>query len=103
MLLVNMQFILDRIKNRSTSLKNSDGADLMHAYYVPYCDIFRADKRTTDLLRKIHRITNLNNTTILKNTEELPQAIRKIACERGIKRRESYPSCGGIRSLWLAQ
>jgi hypothetical protein len=85
LLLVNMQFILDRIKNRGTKLKNSDGADLMHAYYVPYCDIFRADKRTTDLLRKVYRITNMNNTTVLKNPEELPQAIRKMACERGIK------------------
>ena len=85
LLLVNMQFILDRIKNRGTKLKNSDGADLMHAYYVPYCDIFRADKRTMDLLRKVYRITNMNNTTVLKNPEELPQAIRKMACERGIK------------------
>jgi hypothetical protein len=44
------QFVLERVRNKQLKIALSDGPDLWHASYAPYCDIIRVDKRTYDLI-----------------------------------------------------
>jgi hypothetical protein len=84
MLALTMQLFLDRIKDKNSRISLSDGADLMHSSYIPHCDIFRADKRTVDLANKLSRKISMADTVILKNPEELPQAIKNIVYKKNI-------------------
>lgn len=76
------QFILDRIRNKQLETYLTDGPDLLHASYAPYCDIIRLDKRTHDLIKKLPgNLTSKLNTCFLKRPEDLPEAIESKLSE----------------------
>lgn len=55
--------------------KPSDGADMVHALYIPYCNVWRGDKRT-GLLFKALGIKH--NTRTVHKLEELPTVIQSL-------------------------
>jgi hypothetical protein len=85
-----MQYFLDKMKDKYAKSSPSDGADIIHAAYAPYCDILRADKRIVEITNKISRFFNLKETMFLKNPEDLPQAIKEKARSRGFQPPVSY-------------
>jgi hypothetical protein len=52
----------------------SDGADIMHALTLPYCDLWRGDAYFSALLE---RHVESGDSKIIKKLEELPTAIRR--------------------------
>lgn len=55
--------------------RGSDGADLLHAVTLPYCDLWRGDAYFSDLLQK-HR--QPGDAMIISRLEELPTAIEQF-------------------------
>ena len=84
------QLYLDKVTGARAKVSTTDGPDIYHLGYSPYCDIFRADKRTTDMYNKIKRYTQIGDTKILSKIEELPDEIMKLAYERGVSK-ETIP------------
>lgn len=85
MIILLMQYFLDKAKDSQSKPFSSDAADLLHSSYAPYCDIFRADKRIVELVSKASKFITLEETIFLKNSEELPQSIIEKANSRGIQ------------------
>jgi len=72
-----IKFIFEKIKNAvrfsgRVRYRSSDYADILHASYAPYVDIFCCDKRTKSLINKIY--PKLNN--IVVQDEEILQWAR---------------------------
>jgi hypothetical protein len=88
---IQLQLYLDKITGGRANISASDGPDIHHFAYSPYCDIFRADKRTVSLYNKVKSKIQVKDTKILSKTEELPDAIIKLAYEKGV-RKETIPS-----------
>lgn len=53
-------------------IKKSDVGDIFHSVYLPYVDIFRADKFFSEVLKNSSRTYN---TVVVKKISELPSAI----------------------------
>jgi hypothetical protein len=85
MIILYMQYFLDKVKDNQSKPVVSDAADLLHSGYAPYCDIFRTDKRIVELMNKASKFINLGGAVVLKNSEELPQAIIEKANLIGIQ------------------
>jgi hypothetical protein len=84
-LILLMQYFLDKAKDSQSQPCLSDAADLLHSGYAPYCDIFRTDKWIVELVSKASKFINFEGTVFLKNSEELPQTIIGKASSRGIQ------------------
>lgn len=54
------QLAILKAVDQQTTLMQSDYGDLVHANYVPYVDVFRADKRTKPVIEKICSERGLN-------------------------------------------
>jgi hypothetical protein len=85
MMILLMQYFLDKAKDSQSKPFSSDAADLLHSCYAPYYDIFRTDKRIVELVSKASKFINLEGTVFLKNLEELPRSIIEKANSRGIQ------------------
>jgi hypothetical protein len=77
------QFQLEKTINYNEKVTDSDAIDLLHCCYLPYCDVFHADKRTVELLKKIKGCIDYTDRTV-QNLKIIPQKIRDIATQRGI-------------------
>jgi hypothetical protein len=55
-------------------LKRSDLSDLLHCTYLPYVDVFSADRRTGELIADV---ANAYGTLLVHDTASLPAAIRQ--------------------------
>lgn len=55
--------------------KRSDFADIMHAGYLPYVDVFRADKATAPLVAKA---ADRYGTTVVDRLEKLPECLEML-------------------------
>jgi hypothetical protein len=63
-------------------LKQSDAADLLHAQYIPYVDIFRCDTAWTDILSPIAK---RYGTTVVDRIDDLVPAIDALTASRAGK------------------
>ena len=61
----------------SRKLLNSDNGDLMHGRYIPYVDIFRADRNMGHLFAPLARPYN---TRIVTSFFDLPTTINEMLC-----------------------
>lgn len=66
-----VQHLVMHPKNAPTP-KKSDGADIMHALYIPHCHIWRGDKRSAELFRPLAK--QYQTECVLK-FEQLPAAV----------------------------
>ena len=53
----------------------SDGPDLMHLTYLPYCDIFRTDTYMVELLKQCG---TLASATVARSLDEFPAVIERL-------------------------
>ncbi len=60
--------------------KSSDFGDALHAVYLPYVDVFRADAYMASLM---NRIQERGQATIVSNFAKLPEAINRKIATRG--------------------
>jgi hypothetical protein len=70
---------LGKLDKNHPKLTGSDLSDLLHCSFVPYTDIFSADKRTRDL---VSAAAATYGTQIVVGTPALPDAIRSVARSR---------------------
>lgn len=70
MLHLSWQSACQKALDKRAGLPSSDGGDILHANYLPYVDVFRADKRMRPILQSLcveHRI----NTKIAESIEDV--------------------------------
>ncbi len=60
--------------NKPRKARYSDGPDLLHLTYLPYCDVFRADGYTADVLRQCHPLASAK---VARSLEDLPALIER--------------------------
>ena len=72
-----LTYIMDSVSNpqNSRKLSNSDNGDLMHGRYLPYVDIFRADRYMGNLFK---RIAKRYNTKVVTSFVQLPEIIKSM-------------------------
>jgi hypothetical protein len=58
----------------------SDGGDLLHLAYLPYCDLFRAD---TEVAEMVKNCAGGMGGRVVRKLEDLPRAIEERMLERG--------------------
>jgi len=68
-----------RVVSLSGKVDTSDWPDIMHAVYVPYVDVFRADTRTAEFIKPI---AQKRGYRVVRLLEDLPGEIRNALGER---------------------
>jgi len=71
---VNARFVDDAKSNRQMS--HSDAGDILHATYIPYVNIFRADR---SFRARIDKIADRFNTVLAPDLKGLPELVQKMA------------------------